>query len=213
MATQTGGAAHRWLANRPVGKSEAMRADDYPRPVSDPEADGMPDVADDDSYADAEVDTGREADGLDPAALPGDAPVAIDHYGTTADEQLHGESLDAKVARERMDPPVNEPMGAPANPAIADEATSERAAAQAQLDADVLDPGPSSDPASQVSIYDNGSLDSSTGTTVGRLVQPDEGAHTDQERDVIAYDVGASGGGAAAEELAIHETEQPPYHQ
>ena len=43
----------------------------------------------------------------------------------------------------------------------------------------------------------------------GRLVAPDEGAHTDQETDSVAYDAGSAGGGASAEELAIHETRPP----
>ena len=47
---------------------------------------------------------------------------------------------------------------------------------------------------------------------VGRLVEPDEGARTDQETDSIAYDAGAAGGGASAEELAVHETRPPDAH-
>ena len=47
--------------------------------------------------------------------------------------------------------------------------------------------------------------------TVGRLVAPDEGYGFDDETDSVGYDAGASGGGATAEELAIHETNPPPY--
>jgi hypothetical protein len=187
-----------------------MRDDEYPKLVSDPEAEGLPGTADDDTGASDEVATGREADGLDPAGLPGDQPSAVDRFGTTADEQLHGESLDLKVAREQSDPPVDDQMAAAADAALAGEADSEQAAAQAQLDADVMDAGPTSDPRSPVSIYDNGELDGSTGGSVGRLVEDDEGVHTDQEPDAIAHDAGASGGGATAEELAIHETDPPP---
>lgn len=39
---------------------------------------------------------------------------------------------------------------------------------------------------------------------VGRLVEPDEGAHTDTEADLIATDVGTDLGGASAEEAAMH---------
>jgi uncharacterized protein DUF5709 len=39
---------------------------------------------------------------------------------------------------------------------------------------------------------------------VGRLVAPDEGAHQDDEKDEVAFDAGAAGGGASAEELAMH---------
>lgn len=38
----------------------------------------------------------------------------------------------------------------------------------------------------------------------GRLVAPDEGAHPDRERDLVAEDVGIDGGAASAEEAAVH---------
>jgi hypothetical protein len=41
-------------------------------------------------------------------------------------------------------------------------------------------------------------------TQVGRLVEPDEGAHTDTEEDVIATDVGNDAGDVSAEEAAMH---------
>src|SRR3989337_1138127 len=37
----------------------------------------------------------------------------------------------------------------------------------------------------------------------GRLVASDEGVHTDEEKDVVASDVGIDGGGASAEEAAV----------
>ena len=188
-----------------------MRDDDYPTPVSDPEAEGLPDTADDDSTAGDDVATGREADGPEPAALPADRPQAVDHFGNTAEEQLDGESLDYKIGREQLDRPVDDPLAGPVDPALAGEADSDEAAAQAQLDADVMDPGPTSDPHSPVSIYDHGNLgDGSDSQTIGRLVEPDQGARGDDETDSIAFDAGAAGGGASAEELAIHETQPPP---
>ena len=39
---------------------------------------------------------------------------------------------------------------------------------------------------------------------VGRLVEPDEGAHTDTEKDVVATDVGRDAGDLTAEEAAMH---------
>jgi hypothetical protein len=186
-----------------------MRDDEYPKPVSDPEAEGLPDTVDDDSTARDDVLTGREADGPDPAALPADRPLGMDLYGNTAEEQLHGESLDYKIAREQPNPPVVEPLSAPDDLALAAEADSEEAAAQAQLDADIMGPGPTSDPRSTVSIYDHGNLDGTTGQQVGRLVEPDEGARYDDEPDSIGRNVGAAGGGASAEELAVHEIPPP----
>jgi hypothetical protein len=38
----------------------------------------------------------------------------------------------------------------------------------------------------------------------GRLVAPDEGAHEDEEKDLVATDVGIDGGAASAEEAAMH---------
>jgi len=55
---------------------------------------------------------------------------------------------------------------------------------------------------SPISMYDTGIGGDGT---VGRLVAPDEGAGEDVEGDAIAYDAGAAGGGASAEETALHE--------
>ncbi|GAA1987148.1 DUF5709 domain-containing protein [Catenulispora subtropica] len=42
------------------------------------------------------------------------------------------------------------------------------------------------------------------GARSGRLVAPDEGAHADLEKDLVAQDVGIDGGAASAEEAAVH---------
>ncbi|MFF5187592.1 DUF5709 domain-containing protein [Streptomyces sp. NPDC000345] len=42
----------------------------------------------------------------------------------------------------------------------------------------------------------------------GRLVAPDEGAHSDTTREEIAQDVGIDGGAAGAEEAAVHIVEE-----
>ncbi len=48
-------------------------------------------------------------------------------------------------------------------------------------------------------------IDSEVGATrSGRLVAPDEGAHGDDETDLIASDIGIDGGAASAEEAAMH---------
>ena len=88
-----------------------MRTEDFPTPVSDPEAGGLPGTADDDSTAWDDVDSPRVADGPDPAALPldrDDRPLAVDHFGTTAEEAREGESLDLKLGREVPDPALQE---------------------------------------------------------------------------------------------------------
>ncbi|MEV5729699.1 DUF5709 domain-containing protein [Streptomyces pharetrae] len=45
------------------------------------------------------------------------------------------------------------------------------------------------------------------GARAGRLVAPDEGAHTDTTREQVAEDVGIDGGAAGAEEAAMHITD------
>jgi hypothetical protein len=168
-----------------------MRQDDFPHPVSDPAASGLPEYADDDSAANLDAPSTREADGPDPAPLPPDredGPLALDEYGTTAEEQRHGEPLDDRLAREEPDVAAATPDGAP------------RGRPDDLVDADVPHEWNQPDPAAT-----SGSEPDSTGGTVGRLVQPDEGTHADTEPDEVARDAGAAGGGASAEEAAMHE--------
>jgi hypothetical protein len=42
----------------------------------------------------------------------------------------------------------------------------------------------------------------------GRLLAPDEGAHEDLEKDLVAEDEGIDGAGASAEEAAVHTIEE-----
>lgn len=184
-----------------------MRYDDYPTPVSDPEAEGLPGTADDDSTAGDDVETGRWADGPDPAALPSDTPLGVDRFGTTAQEQLDGESLNARLLQEEPDVQADDVFSDPGP--LADEAIDEASARQARLDADVYGESPTSDPNSPVSLYDHGRLDGTSGGRVGRLVEPNDGIGPDEEPDSVAWDAGAAGGGATAEELAMHETNPP----
>lgn len=190
-----------------------MRYEEYPRQVSDPASEGLPDTADHDSSAYDEVETGRAADGPDPAALPADAAQAVDRTGVTAEEQRAGESLDERLSQEEPDVPLDEPLAPPATGAVdgsdgGHEPIDENPAERAQRDADVFEPGPRHDPDSQVSLYDK-PLDGTAGEPVGRLVEPDAGGLSDVEPDAVARDAGAAGGGPSAEELAIHRTSAP----
>lgn len=47
-------------------------------------------------------------------------------------------------------------------------------------------------------------FDEAAGQGVGRLVEPDEGARSDSEKDLIATDAGTDLGGYSAEESAMH---------
>jgi hypothetical protein len=189
-----------------------MPDDTFPHPISDPEAEGLPGVADDDSTARDDVASGRAADGPDPAALPLDRderPLAVDAFGTTPEEAREGESLDLKLSREVPDPALAVPETRPDAVATGSEAYDPDAVA---IELDAVDPATSLDNGpvdphldSAVSMYDTGVAD----RPVGRLVEPDEGLEEDTERDAIAYDAGSAGGGASAEELAVHPVPDP----
>ena len=85
--------------------------DTYPKRVSDPAADGIPEYADDDSTAYDDVRSSRAADGPDPYPLPpdrDDGPAAIDEYGTTPEEQRRGEPMDLRLSREALEARLGE---------------------------------------------------------------------------------------------------------
>jgi hypothetical protein len=188
-----------------------MSDDTFPHPISDPEADGLPGVADDDSSARDDAATGRIADGPDPAALPldrDDRPLAVDSFGTTPEEARQGESLDLKLGREVPDPALAVPSvssdrGDPSPEAYDPDAlgTELDAPPATPLDTGPVDPHLDS----PVSMYDVDGAD----RPVGRLVEPDEGLEADTERDAIAFDAGTDSGGASAEEAAIHPIAEP----
>jgi hypothetical protein len=176
--------------------------DNFPEPVSDPEAEGLPEVADDDSRAYDDAESGREADGPDPAALPGDHSLALDRYGVTPEEARRGEPLDYKLAREDPEPAARQSITPDEGDAI-----------ETDLDRPGEDAGLGEVPAtwlehSKVSMYDVPGVEL-RGRPVGRLVEPDEGVHSDTEKDMVAWDAGPAGGGPSAEESAIHEVWEP----
>ncbi len=137
--------------------------------------------------ADYEVlDASDTLDG-DPGEDPLDRGVATPErwsaairYGSTAAEQQAGESLDQLLAEEEPDTPFDVDDDLPED----DEDDEE---ADEYLDGLLLDDGP--DP------------------RAGRLVAEDEGAHPDDEADLVASDVGIDGGAASAEEAAVHVVE------
>jgi hypothetical protein len=99
-------------------------------------------------------------------------------HGSTAAEQQAGESLDQLLAEEEPDVAGevdDEPIG---------DLAGDEDAGDEDVDGLLLDDGP--DP------------------RAGRLVAEDEGAHPDEEADLVARDAGIDGGGATAEEAAMH---------
>src|SRR5262245_22080503 len=158
-----------------LGRGQTMRIENFPEPISDPEREGLPGTADDDSSAWDDVESGREADGLDPAALPSDEPLGVDRFGTTFEEAQQGESITSKLAREEPDALSVDPgTRADAADRFGSEAFDADAATE---DADLVDRDTSLDAVtvdahrdSPVSVYD-----ADDDGLVGRLVEPDEG--------------------------------------
>jgi hypothetical protein len=169
---------------------------------SDPEREGLPGIADDDSFADQDESTSRPADGRGSAALPSDHPVAVNDFGTTAEEQRQGESLDGRLKREQPDLRLDDPADGPQP--LSDSMDDIPPDAEVETDDPRLNAIlEAEDPAldSEVSVYDR--LPGSH--TAGRLVEPDEGTGTDREDELYAEDRGFAGGGFSAEEAAVHE--------
>jgi len=121
-----------------------------------------------------------EDDPLDRGVAPPERWSAAMKFGSTADEQEAGESLDQLLAEEEPDDALDLDDDLPEDAEDADEADE-------YLDGLLLDDGP--DP------------------RAGRLVAEDEGAHPDEEADLVARDVGIDGGAASAEEAAMHVVE------
>lgn len=53
-------------------------------------------------------------------------------------------------------------------------------------------------------LPEGGEEDVRAGQGVGRIVEPDEGARTDTEKELLASDLGTDSGGYSAEESAMH---------
>lgn len=109
--------------------------------------------------------------------------------GVTPYEEEVGETIDERLAQEEPDTTIvpNDPI----------------------RDADRVEPGFGAD-------YDDYPDDELTDPDdlyagderTGRLVAPDEGWREDDEKDMVAYDVGIDGGAASAEEAAMHEIDE-----
>jgi hypothetical protein len=179
----------------------------FPRPVSDAEAVGVPETADDGSSANDDVLSERIADGLDPAPLPPDredGPLGLDQFGTRGDDGLRGEALWRRLRREEPDvTPDSVPMDPDAR--VAEEADPD---ALGQLGDDSMSLAQDAQVGvgldSETSVFDRPVSGVPLLAKVGRLVQPDEGDYADADADEVGYDASAAGGGASAEESAIH---------
>ena len=128
-------------------------------------------------------------DPLDRGVATPDRWSAGMRYGTTAEEEQEGESLDQHLAEEEPDDAFD--SGDEDDDEESGYVTGDEDIAGEDIDGLLLDDGP--DP------------------RAGRLVAEDEGAHADTEADLVARDTGIDGGGATAEEAAIHVVEEDDY--
>lgn len=124
------------------------------------------------------------ADPLDRGVAPPERWSAGMRFGSTADEQEAGESLDQLLAEEEPDPALDIDDEVPEEDS---EEADDEDEADEYVDGLLLDDGP--DP------------------RAGPLVAEDEGAHPDEEADLVARDAGVDGGAASAEEAAVHVVE------
>ena len=128
---------------------------------------------------------------LDEGYSPPEKWSVLEKFGNTAEEEREGETLDQKLAEEEPDPALayddEEPVGA--NGPDSD----------LELDSSV----------DTQQLGDDFGDDQEVGDLrAGRLVSPDEGAHADTEKDLVAGDVGIDGAAASAEEAAVHVVEE-----
>jgi hypothetical protein len=118
-----------------------------PDPYSELEDEGVPDL--EEGFPERLWDPQR-------APLSGDTSVGMDEFGTTAEEQRRGESLDDRLQREEPE-----------------------------------------------AMTEEGDEEEPTARPAGRIVEEDEGARPDTEKDAVAYEAGLDAGGFSAEERAM----------
>ena len=132
-------------------------------------------------------------DVLDTSWSPPEKPRAMDSFGTTLEEEAAGETLDQRIAQEEPDPAMQVDLveGEPAVRAGEGGEVTDAGSGAGEVPDDAFDDG----------FVDDGEVGDAR---AGRLVAPDEGAHEDAEKDLVASDVGIDAGAASAEEAAMH---------
>jgi hypothetical protein len=140
------------------------------------------DEFDDDAFEQLDAqDTldGGPGDPLDEGFSPAEKPWALDDWGTTPREQLDGQSLDARLARELPD------VGA-------DELDDDDLGDESDTDGELRDDEVGDDRAGRLVSE---SYVSSDAASVGG---------EEWDADLLGVDVGVDGAGASAEEAAVH---------
>jgi len=145
--------------------------------VYQPGDDGQDETYDlDQAFGDDEVD----GTVFDTGYSPPEKPTGMTRFGTTVEEELEGESLDQRLAQEVPDPNL----------------ASDLEASPADQNVDAVDNNRIED--QDLSFSEVGE------DRAGRLVDPDEGLGSDEEKDLIGSDVGIDSAAASAEEAAVH---------
>jgi hypothetical protein len=130
-------------------------------------------------------------DPLDRGVAPPERWSAGMRYGVTSEEQSEGESLDQLLAEEEPEDLEDDDEDLDDDDENLEDVEDDEDAGDEDVDGLLLDDGP--DP------------------RAGRLVAEDEGAHPDDEEDLVARDAGFAGGAATAEEAAVHVVEEDDY--
>jgi hypothetical protein len=170
-------------------------------------SDGLPEVADDYSYADGRHETARDRDVDLETPIPPDrdaGPLGLDEYGVTSAERTRGEPLTARLHRELPDVGNDLRYYGDPEPRLAQDRDQD--ANQLEADAEELAAG-QVDPRldSQVSMYDRDVSGIPDSDAIGELVRPGSG-YRSMETDEIAFDLGGvSLGGLGDEERAMHK--------
>ncbi|HEU5241832.1 MAG TPA: DUF5709 domain-containing protein [Ornithinibacter sp.] len=140
-----------------------------------------------DTLVDDDVD-----DVLDRGYSPAERLQGSLAHGVTAEEQHRDETIEERIHQEVPDPASA--YGAPDNESGLDDEDE-------RLGGD--------DPDS-IAAEDDWLGDGEVGDErAGRLVAPDEGLGSHEEKDLLGEDVGVDGAAASAEEAAVHVIEQP----
>ena len=113
-------------------------------------------------------------------------------FGTTEEEQAEGESLDQLLAEEEPDDTLDLTEAELSDDEEEEEEDATRTTTRATRTWTAC-------------------CSTTAPTRRAGLVAEDEGAHPDQEEDLVAHDVGIDGGGATAEEAAMHVVEEDDY--
>lgn len=134
------------------------------------------------------LEQGGADDVLDEGYSPPDRLHGSLAHGVTAEEQARDETIEERIHQEV--PEEGTAYGAPDDESGLDEE---------RLGGD--------DPDS-IAAYDDWLGDEESVEPAGRIVAPDEGLAGDDEKDLVAEDLGVDGAGASAEEAAMHVVDE-----